>query len=89
LDEDDDPEGVPPVPLALVLDPLLLAVRAWLDCFDDDADDDEDDEPDDAACVVTFARFDPDRYGAGSTAVPFTRVSKCTCGPVQLPVQPT
>ncbi len=31
----------------------------------------------------------PPRYGAGFCACPFTRVSKCRCGPVQLPVQPT
>ena len=31
----------------------------------------------------------PFRYWRGSWALPFTRVSKCTCGPVQLPVQPT
>ena len=31
----------------------------------------------------------PRRYGLGSRAVPPTRVSKCRCGPVQLPVQPT
>ena len=31
----------------------------------------------------------PPRYGFGSVAVPPTRVSKCRCGPVQLPVQPT
>ena len=31
----------------------------------------------------------PPRYRCGSTASPFTRVSKCRCGPVQLPVQPT
>ena len=31
----------------------------------------------------------PCRYGLGSSAAPFWRTSKCTCGPVQLPVQPT
>lgn len=31
----------------------------------------------------------PPRYGRGSRAAPSTRVSKCRCGPVQLPVQPT
>jgi hypothetical protein len=31
----------------------------------------------------------PFRYGAGSWASAFTRVSKCRWGPVQLPVQPT
>ena len=31
----------------------------------------------------------PVRYGAGSVALPSSRTSKCTCGPVQLPVQPT
>jgi hypothetical protein len=52
----------------------LPAVRTFAD------DDDE--------CEV-FTRRDPDRYGAGSTGVPFTRVSKCTCGPVASPVMPT
>jgi hypothetical protein len=31
----------------------------------------------------------PLRYGAGSSAWPSRRTSKWTCGPVQLPVQPT
>jgi hypothetical protein len=31
----------------------------------------------------------PFRYCAGSTAEPLRRTSKCTCGPVQLPVHPT
>jgi hypothetical protein len=31
----------------------------------------------------------PPRYWRGFWAVPFTRVSKWTCGPVQFPVQPT
>ena len=33
--------------------------------------------------------FDPFRYGAGSCAAPLTRVSKCRCGPVASPVEPT
>jgi hypothetical protein len=41
------------------------------------------------AVCVERVRFAPDRYGAGSTGVPFTRVSKCTCGPVASPVVPT
>ena len=32
---------------------------------------------------------EPLRYCDGFCAWPFTRVSKCRCGPVQLPVQPT
>ncbi len=31
----------------------------------------------------------PPRYCCGFCACPPTRVSKCRCGPVQLPVQPT
>jgi hypothetical protein len=31
----------------------------------------------------------PRRYGRGSWARPSTRVSKCRCGPLQRPVQPT
>jgi hypothetical protein len=47
-----------------------------------------------AAFAVVPARdpaivFDPDRYGAGSTGVLWTRTSKCRCGPVHVPVQPT
>jgi hypothetical protein len=41
------------------------------------------------SCSVTLARRAPDRYGAGSVALPFTRVSKWTCGPLLLPVLPT
>ena len=48
-----------------------------------------DDDDDEAECAVTLARREPDRYGAGSVGRPFTRVSKCTCGPVASPVVPT
>jgi hypothetical protein len=46
------------------------------------------------ACVEDDAcpagvRLAPLRYGVGSTGRPFWRTSKCRCGPVQLPVQPT
>jgi hypothetical protein len=71
--------------LAFELDPPLLAVLARPLLVRDELDDDDFA----AATWVAFTRRAPDRYGAGSTAVPFTRVSKCTCGPVQLPVQPT
>ena len=42
-----------------------------------------------AVLVVPAIVCVPARYGAGSTAVPPRRTSKCTCGPVQLPVHPT
>jgi hypothetical protein len=66
--------------------PLARAVRACA------CDDDAAVVVDRAAtrvCTVTFARREPDRYGAGSVATPPTRVSKCTCGPVASPVVPT
>jgi hypothetical protein len=80
-----------PGPLALPPEPLpdVFACDEPFELDDEDDDDFEDDDFAAAACVVTFACFDPERYGAGSTGVPFTRVSKWTCGPVQLPVQPT
>jgi hypothetical protein len=68
-----DRSPVPPGPLALV-------VRVC--AFDEDEDATR-------VCTVTFARRDPDRYGAGSTGRPPTRVSKCTWGPVASPVVPT
>ena len=42
-----------------------------------------------AALRAAEARRAPLRYGIGFRGVPLTRTSKCTCGPVQLPVQPT
>lgn len=91
----DDPAGLAVEPLFDVERSAFAALPGPL-ADDDDAArvlarDPPDDEDDDFAATVCVARarLAPERYGAGSTGVPFTRVSKCTCGPVQLPVQPT